>query len=162
MIFWRRVTYRLYDKNHVKIESGSSIGGEEKNIDFTLKANTPYQLTFSRYRGNETISFPVKLTPIKVVKKTRTAKESGAIKVKNLSPEINGYIGLKTIIEPAHKGLVEGDISGSFKFSYEIQEVGVFSVSLNRRWRVISLISVIVVFKQLKKIMTLHLVTPLL
>ena len=127
-----RVTYRLYDKNHVKIESGSIIGGEEKNIDFTLKANTPYQLTFSRYRGNETISFPVKLTPIKVVKKTRTTKASGAIKVKNLSPEINGYIGLKTIIDPAQKGLVEGDISGSFKFSYEIQEVGVFSVSLKQ------------------------------
>jgi len=126
-----RVTYRLYNKNGVIQESGSVMGGDDLIVDYPLNAGENYQLAFSRYRGNQEISFSVKVKPIMLSSKTISTDVDGNIMLQNLSRStLNGYLNLSKVKLPVKQGFVKPDNNISFKFNYTINEIGSYSVSL--------------------------------
>lgn len=126
-----RVTYRLYNKDGVVEESGSVMGGDELNVDYSLNPGEDYQLAFSRYRGNQDLSFSVKLKPIMLKNKTISTETTGSVLLQNLGlTTIEGHLNLEEVIEPKFKGFVKSENNMSFKFNYTISEVGSYSVEL--------------------------------
>jgi subtilisin family serine protease len=127
----QRITYRLYNKHGVKVESGSVMGGDELNTDHKLNPGENYQLAFSRYRGNSDITFSVQLKPILVKSKTSVTTTDGEIIIQSsATTTLKGYVGLRSKVEPVAKGFVKPVDQRSFNFSYRVKEKGSYSVKL--------------------------------
>ena len=126
-----RVTYRLYNKDSVRVQSGSVYGGDELEVDHGLKTGEEYQLAFSRYRGNKEITFSMKLSPLKIKMPTRVAEVGDTLILQNKGmATVNGHLGLRSKLKPDFRGMVSSEDNFSYQFNYKIQEKGSFDVKL--------------------------------
>ncbi len=126
-----RVTFRLYNSDGVRIESGSIRGGDELKFGYSLIPGEAYQIALSRYRGNQDISFSMKLKPIRLQSKTSVTNEKGGIVVVNKSnTTIKGHLGIRSIIPAVESGFVSPTKNKSYKFSYKIKEKGSYQIKL--------------------------------
>ena len=126
-----RITYRLYNKDGVRIQSGSVSGGDDLDVGYALNPGETYQLAFSRYRGNQDLSFFTRLKPIMLESKTSVTTVDGSILVQNNGrSKIKGYFGIRSLIAPIKSGYVQSLDNMSFKFSYEVNKKGTYSASI--------------------------------
>ena len=126
-----RITYRLYNKDGVRVQSGSVFGGDELEIDYGLNSGEEYQLAFSRYRGNKEITFSIKLRPLQIKMPTKIAEVGDTLILQNKGmATVNGYLGLRSKLKPDYRGMVKSEDNFSYQFTYVVQEKGSYDVKL--------------------------------